>query len=99
MSTQTAQLSFEGQGTVLKGTVTIDPASIASAAIGETSVTITGAAAGDTVIMNAPAAIEAGCVWCAYVSAANTVKLRIANLSGGALDCASATWNYCLIRT
>jgi len=93
-----ATLSFQGQGAVIKGTVTVNPASISSAAIGETSVTITGALAGDTVIMNAPAAIETGCVWSAYVSAADTVKLRIANLSGGSLDCASATWDYCLIR-
>jgi len=91
-------LSFQGQGTLIKGSVTINPASISSAAVGETSVTISGAAVGDTVVMNAPAAIEAGCVWSAYVSAANTVKLRIANLSGGALDCASASWDYCLIR-
>lgn len=91
-------LSFQGQGVVKKGSVTINPASISSAAIGETSVTITGALVGDTVIMNAPAAIEAGCVWSAFVSASDTVKLRIANLSGGALDCASASWDYCLLR-
>lgn len=92
-------LSMQGQGAIIKGSVTINPASIASAAIGETSVTISGAVVGDTVILNAPAAIEASCVWSAFVSATDTVKLRIANLSGGALDCASASWDYCLIRS
>jgi hypothetical protein len=91
-------LSFQGQGVLIKGSVTINPASISSAAVGETSVTISGAAVGDTVIMNAPAAIESGCVWSSFVSATDTVKLRIANLSGGALDCASASWDYCIIR-
>jgi hypothetical protein len=91
-------LSFLGQGTLTKGQVTVDPASIASAAVGETTVTITGAKVGDTVIMNAPAGTTAGCTWCAFASATDTVKLRIANLSGGALDLASGTWDYCLIR-
>jgi hypothetical protein len=99
MSTLTATLSFEGQGALLKGTVTVDPASTGSATVVETSITVTGAATGDCVIMNPPAAIEAGVVWAAFVSASNTVKLRIANLSGGTLDCASGTWNFTLIRT
>lgn len=94
-----ATLYFQGQGSITKGSVTINPASISSAAVGETSVTISGAAVGDTIILNAPAAIEAGCVWSSFVSATDTVKLRIANLSGGSLDCASATWDYCLIKS
>lgn len=93
-----AQLSFQGQGKLFKGSVTVDPASIGSAAVGETSVSISDAAVGDTVIMNAPAAVAAGCVWSAFVSASGTVKLRIANLSGGSLDLASGSWDYCLIR-
>lgn len=93
-----------GSGTtinkVIRGTVAINPASIASAGIGETSVTITGAAVGDTVIMNPPTAgLTAGLGYVgATVSATNTVKVRICNLSGGDVDEASGTWTYCLIR-
>lgn len=96
-----AQLQFWGQGAIIKGQVTVDLASVASAAVTEKSLTITGAALGDTVIMTAPAAgLTAGLVICgAYVSAADTVKVRVANLSGGTVDEDSGTWEYALIRS
>lgn len=86
--------------TIVRGTVAIDPASIASAAVGETSVTITGATVGDTVVLSPPTAgLTAGLgLLDARVSAANTVKVRIANLSGGSVDEPSGTWTYMLIR-
>jgi len=85
---------------ILKGTVSVDPASLADAAEADTSITITGAALGDTVILNPPAAgLTAGILICgAWVSAANTVKVRLANASGGTVDEAAGTWSYCLIR-
>lgn len=86
---------------VKKGTVSIDPASIAAGAVGETSVTIAGAAAGDSVIMNPPAAgLTAGLIFggCT-VSAANTVKVRIFNSTAGAIDEAAGTWTYAILRS
>ena len=95
-----AQLSFQGMGKVLTGTVSVNPANVANAAVTEVTLTISGALVGDVVIMTPPAAgLTAGLVACdARVSAADTVKLRIANLSGGAVDEAAADWGYCLIR-
>lgn len=93
-------LSFEGQGVVIKGTVSVDVPSIGSAAVGEATVTITGAAVGDTVIMNPVAAgnTDGLAYGGARVSATNTVKLRVVNLSGGTVDEAAQTWDYMLIR-
>ena len=94
------QLSFQGQGVVLTGTISVDLPSIASAAVGEVTLTISGVAVGDTVIMNPVAAgntaglINGG----ARASAANQVKLRVANLSGGTVDESAQTWNYCILR-
>jgi hypothetical protein len=94
-----------GSGTtltkVVRGTIAVDLASVANAAVTEVTLTITGAATGDTVIMTPPTAgMTAGLIaGDARVSAADTVKLRVANLSGGTLDEASATWSYCLIRS
>ena len=80
---------------VKTGSVTINPASINSAAVGETSVTITGVAVGDLVQLIPPTNVDAGCViGQPFVSATDTVKLRIANLSGGSLDIASGSWSY-----
>jgi hypothetical protein len=93
-------LSLQGQGSIILGTMTVDPPSIASAAIGEATVTVTGAAVGDIVEVSPPAAgLTAGLgVVGARVSASNTIKIRICNLSGGTVDEASGTWSYCLIR-
>ena len=93
-------LSFQGQGTLIKGTISVDLPSILTAAVGEVTLTITGVAVGDNVVMNPVAAgntaglVFGGC----RVSAANTVKLRVANLSGGTVDEAAQTWDYCIIR-
>lgn len=84
---------------IKKGQVTIDIASISAGAVVESTVTITGAVAGDTVILNPPAALEANvCYVGCFVSAADTVKMRVFNPTGGAIDPASASWEYCIIR-
>jgi hypothetical protein len=74
------------------GTNTVDVASIAAGAIGTLTVTVTGASTGDDVDLGPPAAIEAGLTWCGFVSAANTVTVRIHNTTGAPIDPASATW-------
>jgi hypothetical protein len=85
---------------VLRGTVAVDLASVLTGAVTEATVTITGAVAGDTVIMTPPATFTAGLVaTSARVSTTDTVKLRVANLSGGTVDEASGTWAYMLIRS
>lgn len=86
---------------VIRGTVAVDPASLNDTTTADTSITITGAAVGDTVIMNPPTAgLTAGLLICgAWVSATDTVKVRIRNESGGTIDEASGTWSYCLIRS
>lgn len=84
---------------VKTGTVAVDPASLLTATLNETAVTITGAAVGDIVIMNPPSALEATLAFAgAYVSATNTVKVRLANISAGTVDGASASWTYTLLR-
>lgn len=94
-----------GEGTQItyieKGTVAVNPASLDDGDSADTSVTITGAAAGDTVIMNPPTAgLDAGIYFVgAWVSAADTVKVRLANHSGGTVDVASASWAYTLIKS
>jgi hypothetical protein len=85
---------------ILAGTIAIDPVSLNDGEQNDVSVTITGAATGDTVIMNPPAAgLDAGiALGGAWVSAANTVKVRIINYSGGVVNGASLSWNYVVLR-
>ena len=66
---------------------------------GETSsgITVTGAAFGDFLLAAAPYDLQ-GITCTAYVSAANTVKIRLQNETGGAIDLASGTWKVRVLR-
>jgi hypothetical protein len=49
--------------------------------------------------MNPPSTLESSLSFTgAYVSAADTVKVRITNHSAGTVDGASGTWTYCILR-
>jgi hypothetical protein len=79
----------------------LDLASVASGACSaETSETITGTLAGDSCRVDAgtPAAGDAGSWYACRVSAADTVKWSLCNLSGGAIDRASDTYTIRVIR-
>jgi len=79
-------------------TATLDFPSISSNNNEELTMTVTGAAIGDIVMLGAPSAIESDLTWCGYVSAADTVTVRLHNSSGGAIDPASATWKATVIN-
>gem|GEM_PF-2533957 len=84
----------------IKGQVTVDFASCGAAAVTLQTVTIPGAQLGDVVLMSPPAGGLSVAVMCGvgYVSAANTVKMPVVNPTAGALDPASAVFEYCLYR-
>lgn len=74
-----------------KVTCTLDAGSLADGA-GETdTITVPGVALGDIVLGASFSVDEAGLSVTGYVSAANTVSLRVQNESGGTVDLASAT--------
>lgn len=76
----------------LWGSLSWNPASLSDGA-GETSsaITVTGAAAGDSVDVYPPYDIQELLVTGA-VSAANTVEIRIQNETGGTVDLGAGTW-------
>ena len=76
----------------LEGTLVWDPGNLVDGA-GETSsgITVTGAAFGDYIDVAAPYDLQ-GITATAYVSASNTVKIRLQNETGGAINLASGTW-------
>jgi len=77
----------------LHGVATLNFPSIASNSTAELTMTVTGATAPAAVYLGAPAAIEAGLIWCGYVSAADTVTIRVHNMTGGAINPVSADWH------
>jgi hypothetical protein len=91
-----------GGGTVveniLSATATLDFPSIGSNDTETLTITVTGAVAGDSVFLGCPAGLDAGLIFCASVTAADTVTVRMHNSSGGSVDPASATFRATVIR-
>ena len=94
--TSTGSLAISTTGTPCDGmwsaTATLDFGSIAAAAQADLTITVTGASTGDSVSLGLPASPTAGIVFNAFVSAANTVKIRATNITAAAIDPASATY-------
>ena len=76
---------------VLSGSATYDAPSIAAGASASTTVTVGGAALGDYVERISLGLSSGGLTVTGYVSAANTVTVVLANLTGAAVDLASTT--------
>lgn len=83
---------------VLFGTAVIDPISLIDAAGATSTLTVTGVVLGKYVVnVIAPYDLQ-GITVTGYVSAANTVAIRMQNESGGTLDLASGVWTVQCIR-
>jgi hypothetical protein len=77
---------------VQSATATLDFPSIASNDTHTLTMTVTGAVAGNSVFVGVPAALDANLVWCASVTASDTVTIRMHNASGASIDPASGTY-------
>ena len=78
------------------GSATYDPANLVDGAGATTTVTITGASLGDVALASFSLDLE-GIMLTAWVSAADTVSVRVQNETGGAINLASGTlrvWSY-----
>jgi hypothetical protein len=65
----------------------------------EQTITLPGAAAGDSVAPGWPGGLESGLIGNMRVSSANTVSVRLCNLSGSAVDPASALFRATIVRS
>ncbi len=84
---------------VFYGTVSVDPPNINANTSTTFTVTITGVQTGDLVFLTPPSGIEGELVFQgANVTAANTVTIQMRNVTGAAIDGASRTWSYMVIR-
>lgn len=94
----TAVATFNYVPLVLYGSATLDFGSISAQTCAELTITVTGANTGDNVALGPPSSIEAGLSWSGYVSAANTVTVRLCNVTGSPIDPASASWRCVVTR-
>jgi hypothetical protein len=82
---------------VLTATATLNFPSISAVSQADLTITVTGAAVGDEVMMSLPAAPAAGLVFNAFVSAANTVTIRASNITASPVDAASASYGVIVV--
>lgn len=79
---------------IATGTASVNLPNIASGATGSATFTLTGAAAGDVVVINPPA-LTSGLVFAgAAVTGANTVTVYAVNTTASPIDEAAATFRY-----
>jgi len=80
---------------VLIGTVAVDPPSIVKTTTANVDVTVNGLLTTDKVFVQCQSDFEHGLVCiAAYCSVNDTLRLRITNWTGSAIDGASRTWAY-----
>jgi len=82
---------------ILYGSATWDPASIAAGAQATTTITVSGAASGDLVIVSFRQTIANGLIVKAFVTAADTVTVYLDNTTAGAIDPGSGTVRVAVI--
>ena len=82
---------------VLSASASLNFPSISAVSQADLTITVTGAAVGDEVIMALPAAPAAGLVFNAFVSATNTVTIRATNVTASPVDPAAATYGVIVI--
>jgi hypothetical protein len=82
---------------LLTATASLNFGNMSGGASDELTITVTGAALGDTVIVNPNGAPESGLTWQGYVSSADTVTVRASNPTTGNINPAARTWRATVI--
>ncbi len=84
--------------TILTATASLDFSNIVKFTAGELTVTVSGAAVGDVAHASPSTTLESGLVWSSYVSATDTVTIRVANVTSANIDPASRSWRVAVIK-
>ena len=85
--------------TIVTGTASVNPPSIAATTRAAVDVTVAGVVATDIVIAEPPAALDDDLIFCGVVAAAGKFTVSLYNPTAGAIDDSARTWTYKIIRT
>jgi len=83
--------------TGLVNTATLNFPAINGGSTSELTISVPGATTGGSCSCAPNTTIEAGLSWSAYVSSANTVTVRLSNVTAGLIDPASRSWKVTVI--
>jgi hypothetical protein len=70
----------------ISSTAALNWGSISRQSSATKTMTVTGAAVGDNCYVSPNGTITAGCSWCAWISAANTVTIQMVNATASSVD-------------
>ena len=80
---------------IIRGTVSLDPADLATITSAENAVTISGLAVGDEIFFSVPASLNLGLAFSgSRISAADTAQIRLTNVTAGSINDTARTWSY-----
>ena len=80
---------------VATGSVSISPGSVGATSVASITVTLSGVAPGDIVILEPPSGLEAGLAYAGVRVAANdTLNVLIANVTAAAVATTARSWRY-----
>lgn len=91
-------VSWKKQFSVIETSVTYDFASIPAQSTANTLITVTGAAAGDPVVLGINGTPPNGIIFSAVATATNSVRIYAHNFTGAAIDPASFTFNIKVLK-
>lgn len=81
--------------TVRRGSIIVGPPSIAAGSLADVTLTITGIREEDLIVMNPPTDLNAFLDFCGcWISADDTVKIRLGNWDTIATNDTAKTWQY-----
>lgn len=81
-------------GSISRGTLAFDPASINAQVKGTVFATLTGAGARDLYFFEPPATLEVGLLYGGYVPAAGSVGVILGNIGTASVNGGSLNWGY-----
>jgi hypothetical protein len=85
--------------TYLTISAVVDFPSISAGVCADSTLSMPGAAAGESVAPGWPAGFESGLIGMMRINASNTVAVRVCNLSGATLDPAAAMFRATVVRS
>jgi len=98
-STTTTDATWSVIPNILNGALLWDPSALTTGSeISSPSITVVGAALGDSVLVGAPYDLQ-GIICIGYVSGINTVIIRLRNGTGGTIDLDSGTWRVRVLKS
>ncbi|HLX65151.1 MAG TPA: hypothetical protein VKX17_28035 [Planctomycetota bacterium] len=73
-------------------------AAVGAGSVVDGTITVTGAANGDSVTATPDSALPPGVLWSTFVSGVNTVTVRVQNTTGGTLDLSLINWRVDVVQ-